>query len=359
MSAFAQLPAVIEPTTEAPSNRSIAVLISCYKTDPDSPYKKLRYATRTNYDGLMARIERDHGIVDVRDIRARSVKRWHEVWLGPDNHVAMAHALVGMFRTLATYGATLLECQDCRALKVLLHDMRFEMCKPRGERLTAEQAIQVRAKAHELGMPSIALAQAFQFEAMLRQKDVIGEMVPLTEPGVNPVIFGDMQWHRGLRWSEIDAQMVLTHVTSKRQKEITVDLKLAPMVVEELRLLFASPAGASLAARSPNSPIIINELTGEPYRTHQYRRAWRTIARACGIPDDVKNMDSRAGAISEATDAGADLEHVRHAATHSDIGMTQKYSRGSADKVAGVQRKRTAHRNANALAAEPTQLTAD
>lgn len=77
--------------------------------------------------------------------------------------------------------------------------------------------------------------------------------------------------------------------------------------------------------------------------------------RACGIPDDVKNMDSRAGAISEATDAGADLEHVRHAATHSDIGMTQKYSRGSADKVAGVQRKRTEHRKANAAASENTQ----
>jgi site-specific recombinase XerD len=56
-------------------------------------------------------------------------------------------------------------------------------------------------------------------------------------------------------------------------------------------------------------------------------------------------MDSRAGAISEATDAGADLEHVRHAATHSDIAMTQRYSRGSEDKIAGVQRLRAEHRS--------------
>jgi len=56
-------------------------------------------------------------------------------------------------------------------------------------------------------------------------------------------------------------------------------------------------------------------------------------------------MDSRAGAISEATDAGADLEHVRHAATHSDIAMTQRYSRGSVEKVENVQRLRTKHRN--------------
>ena len=56
-------------------------------------------------------------------------------------------------------------------------------------------------------------------------------------------------------------------------------------------------------------------------------------------------MDSRAGAITEATDAGADLEHIRHAATHSDISMTQRYSRGDADKTAGVLRQRVAHRN--------------
>lgn len=259
-------------------NGSISGLIEAYKTDPDSPYKKLRFATRTNYDGLMARLDRDHGIIDVRDIRARSVKRWHEEWLGSDNHVAMAHALVGMFRTLATYGATLLECQDCRALKVLLHDMRFEMGKPRGERLTADQAIAVRAMAHKMGLPSIALAQAFQFECMLRQKDVIGELVPLTEPSANAIVYGDMKWHRGLRWSEIGADLVLHHVTSKRQKLVEPDLKLAPMVMEELRLLLAAAPG--LAQRSPSSPIIINELTGAPYRTHQYRRAWRTIARA-------------------------------------------------------------------------------
>ena len=42
------------------------------------------------------------------------------------------------------------------------------MAQPRKERLTFEQANMIRAKAHELGLHSIALAQAFQFEAMLR-----------------------------------------------------------------------------------------------------------------------------------------------------------------------------------------------
>jgi site-specific recombinase XerD len=91
--------------------------------------------------------------------------------------------------------------------------------------------------------------------------------------------------------------------------------------------------------------MIICEITGLPYSTAEFRRKWRLVADKAGLPKAVKNMDSRSGAISEATDAGIDLEHIRHAATHSDIAMTQRYSRGSEDKVANVQRLRLAHRN--------------
>jgi hypothetical protein len=38
-----------------------------------------------------------------------------------------------------------------------------------------------------------------------------------------------------------------------------------------------------------------------------YARWFRQIARAAGIPDDVWNMDSRAGGATEADEAGAAL----------------------------------------------------
>ena len=57
-------------------------------------------------------------------------------------------------------------------------------------------------------------------------------------------------------------------------------------------------------------PVIIDETAGRPYAKHAYAREWRTIARMAGIPDGVWNMDARAGAITEAEDAGA--EHRRH-----------------------------------------------
>jgi site-specific recombinase XerD len=192
----------------------------------------------------------------------------------------------------------------------------------------------------------MALAQALQFELMLRQKDVIGEWVPLKEPGISATVGPKGKWISGLRWEEIDQNLILRHTTSKRGKDIEVDLKLAPMVLEELALLTKTPIVQLTRTALPvTGPVILCEVTGWPYTTAEFRRKWRIVANEAGIPKEVRSMDSRAGAISEATDAGADLEHVRHAATHSDIAMTQRYSRGSTDKVAGVSRLRVAHRN--------------
>jgi len=177
----------------------------------------------------------------------------------------------------------------------------------------------LRAKAHEMGHHSIALAQAFQFECTLRQKDVIGEWVPLNELGTTEVIDQryEIKWLRGIRWSEIDEDLILVHETSKKNKEITVNLRLAPMVMEELALLGERPT---------IGPLIVEERTGLPWRNHFFRRKWRDVARACGLPDTVKNMDSRAGAITEGTDV-ASIEDVRHAAAHSNSSMTARYSR--------------------------------
>lgn len=316
---------------------SIRSLVNAYQTDKDSTYRKLRFTSRDSADYLCKRLVQTHGDDMIADLKARNMLRWHEEFAGEDGKkITMAHAMIGMVRTLVNFGTTILEDEQCERLALHLHKMRFPMSKPRNERLTAEQATMIRAQAHKRGKHSIALAQAFQFECMLRQKDVIGEWVPISEPGaLSEVLFGNSKWHRGLRWEEIDQNLILTHVTSKRQKEIVVDLKLAPMVMEEL---------AKLGERPAKGPIIVNEGTLRPWTQGEFGRWWRELADDCGIPRTVFNMDSRAGAISEATDAGADLEHIRHAATHSDISMTQRYSRGGEEKTAGVMRQRAEHR---------------
>lgn len=313
---------------------TVASLIRCYTSDADSPYRKVRFASRSFYDRLCAKIAKDYGEEPLSEIKARNLLRWHEGW-SAGGKLAMGHAMIGMLRTLVNFGATFIEDEDCERLSAVLHRMKFAQGKARNAALTAEQANAIRAEAHRRGLPSIALAQALQFELMLRQKDVIGEWVPISEPGKSEITHGNQKWLCGVRWNEIDS-MILRHVTSKRQKEIEVNLRNSPMVVEELDRLPEIPTTGA---------IVICERTGRPWDANEFRRRWRQIANACGIPKTVRNMDSRAGAITEATNAGAELEHVRHAATHGDISMTQRYSRGDKEKTAGVQLKRVAHRN--------------
>jgi hypothetical protein len=309
---------------------TVASLVRAYQTDEDSSYKAIRYNTRQFYDSLCGMVIRDLGDKAISSLTARDLLRWHRQY---GDRIAMGHSLVGMLRTLSTFGATILGVKDCRELKLMLGDMRFKAPKPRLERLTAQQVIAIRKHAPK----SIALAQALQFELTLRQKDVIGEWVPISEPGMSAIISGNAKWLRGLDWKEIDADWICKHVTSKRQKEIVVDLKLAPMVMEEL--------GSDRNAYPATGPVVVNESKGLPWTAVDFRRIWRQVANGAGVPASVKNMDTRAGAISEASDAGASLDKVRKAATHSNIGMTQRYSRGDQEAIAEVMQMRKTKRD--------------
>jgi hypothetical protein len=334
---------------EAAFDGTLGSLIDCYRSDEDSDYRKLRYHTRVNCDRIYDRLQREHGTEMLSELDARTFIRWHRERKGDKNHVSAAHTLVTKLRTVLGYGAVFLKEKECPRLRAVLSGMKFEMTKPRTEQITPEQADAVRAMAHATGRHSIALAQALAFECTMRQKDVIGEYVPQSEPGISDVPVGNDKWLRGLRWGEIDDNFILRHLTSKKQKPIECDLRLAPMVMEELAFFAGiDPAKAASLSRSDlpaKGPIVICELTGVPYTDIYFRRQWRKVATMAGIPREVFNMDSRAGAITEATDAGAELEHVKHAAAHSNISQTQQYSRGAAKKVAGVMRLRVANRN--------------
>lgn len=309
-------------------------LIECYQTDRDSNFRSLRYCTRKYYGDLMKRIKTDHGDELVADFRARQSRRWHDEW-SADGKVAMAHALIGMLRTLVNFGATMLEDKACLEASGFLHLMKFKVAKPRDQRLTLEMVNLIRAAAHAEGLHSIALANTLSWVAMARQRDVLGEWVPITEPGISDIHSGNKKWLRGFRWEYLDASQTLRHVTSKRGKLLEVPLPEDPMIMEEFARIGTLPT---------SGPMVVCELTGLPWDANDFRRRWRDLATACGIPAGVRYMDTRAGAISEATSAGAPLEHVRHAATHSNSSTTLRYSRGGPEKTGGVMKTRVASR---------------
>jgi hypothetical protein len=261
---------------------TVAWLVDRYRKDPDSPYHAKSFTTRKNYENLVRRLLLTCASARLEEMDARMFLRLHEKW-SDGGKVAMGHAMIGIVRILANFGGSILGNQECSRIASVLQKMRFPISSKRaGLRLTEDHVHAIIEGAHAIGHPSIALAQALQFDCKLRQKEVIGEWVPETESFMSDVMHNGLKWVRGLRWSEIDEQFVIRRPKNRRNG---VDLKKAPLVMAEFE---KRPNGPG-----KDGPMIVFENNGLPYNSAQYRRVWRQIADAAGVPKEVKNMDSR------------------------------------------------------------------
>src|SRR4029077_319139 len=253
-------------------------VVQAYKTDEFSNYHKLRYETRRSYDKHLNQVMLDYGDTALAEMKARSFLGMHAAW-ARDNGPASARFRIQILRAVFTYGLRLLDDErgqeQCDRLSHTLSKLEFPTLAPRTEVLTAAQANAIRASAK---YRSIALAQAIQFDCSFRQKDVIGEWVPVSEKEMSDVITGGKKWVRGIRWEQIDANFQLVHRNSKRNKVIAIPLLLCPMVVEELARVDAKLR----RERFPKSgPVVVCEYYGVPWQAIEYRRIWRKTARAC------------------------------------------------------------------------------
>ena len=330
----AKAPVVItKPTAEAapkpPIDQKIKLqgfdwrarsLAEIYCSGPS--FLDLRYKTRKHYKSLQKILIEQCGDKKVADWKLQDIEQLYEGWVRTKTK-SMGRSLIVMLRILIYFGADILHDSECERLGGVLHRMRFPVLKSRSERLTADHATTIRGEAHKMDRASIALAQAFQFEGKFRQKDIIGEWVPITEPGDFDVLDAGNKWLRGLRWEEIDKNLVLTHTTSKSQKKIVVDLNLAPMVIQELMLKFGAVARDKMPA---SGPIIVSEVSGRPWYAVEFRRNWGG-RRQSWCPRRVKNMDTRAGAISEATDAKPDASGDRPKLEEANVDLSLELGR--------------------------------
>jgi hypothetical protein len=233
----------------------------------------------------------------------------------------MAHSLATHLRIIIGFGATILENAECQRIRTLLSGLRFKNAGARKVWLSREQAEKIINEAVIEYHFSIALAQALQADCALRQKDVIGEWVPLSDPEPSAVLHEGMKWVRGITREEINADMILSHKTSKRGKVQTFDLRKCPLVMEELCSLPKS------------GPLIIDPDTKLPFHAWKFRREWRRIARIAKIPDNVWNMDTRSGRITNVLAAGALPNDARLLAGHSQLSTTMRYARGADEGI--------------------------
>jgi hypothetical protein len=286
----------VASNSESVQLETLSDLIEVYKTVPRSPFHKLSPASKAHYNVLFGLINKTYGKERLSSLQLQDFERWHERW-ADGGKVAIAHSKIGMVRNLFGFGTAILQNDECQRLFGMLSKMRVKAPKVRTERLTPVQATLIREEARLMKRPSVALAQAFQTDINLLQKDVIGEWVPVGAAGVSDITAGPLKWVRGLRWNEIDENFVLRHSGGGWQGEIEYDLRKAPAVLDELNDRFGFSIDRSPRSTLPKSgPIIVSENDGLPWDAVEFRRWWRRVANACGIDKNVRNSDSRSRA---------------------------------------------------------------
>ncbi|MCP3397146.1 hypothetical protein [Bradyrhizobium sp. CCGB20] len=270
-------------------------LIEEFRADPHSPFAALNHAVRVRHIRLYERLIREHGRTSLKQIRPRDLIAWHRVWVGAGK-VAIAHSLISRLRVLFRFGEVFLEDRECRRLSTALSKIRFEKPALRGQAITNEQIVAFRTTAHQYGFEAMSLAQALQYDLHLSQKDVIGIYVPVSEAIETDVVHSEYgKWHDGLRWSDLDEDLNLFSRDRKGQATLTVNLRKAPMVMQELAIYcdMHDPEKITRDDLARTGPIILNEQSAFPYTTAEFRRKWRIVANYAQLPKTLTNKDSK------------------------------------------------------------------
>lgn len=255
-------------------------LIDTYFGDDRSPFHNLKHSVSRSYTRSLKRMSKEIGKDRVIDWNAQTVRTHYERW-AEGGKIAMGHELIGKLRLLTSFGATELNDDACIRLNGILGSMRFPVAKGDGQpRFTRDQVRAIRLTAREhFGWDSIALATALQLEIpKLRQVDIIGEWVPLSDPAKSEIMKGTEKWVRGLRWSDLDENLVLRRtLTSGRRnqhQELEFSLKRSQMVMEEInRVPVAKRTGA----------MVICEFTALPWSPNEFRRKLKIVAKKAGV----------------------------------------------------------------------------
>lgn len=304
-----------------------------FETDEDSPFREKRQATQVFYSRYLKIIKQSVGNKRTSRVIGKDLRRWHKEWLAVIGERG-AYACVQTIRRVMKYGGADLGDSDCRQLSKIFSDITFSAPSSRKVRPTYEQIVALRKAAHESGFPSIAMATSLQFDLSLRQKDVIGEWVP----GEGGIVRNGRHWQMGLSWDHINSDWDMRKPTSKSNGDMIAEHKITdyPDTLKELQLI---PRERRIG------PVIIDESTGRPYSASRFSRRFRMIADKAGWPKGLFNMDSRAGAVSEALSAGAEATDVMRAATHQQLSTTMIYNRETIEQSSRVAQLRLARRS--------------
>jgi integrase len=325
---------------------TVASVIKFWQTERTSRYHTIEASSRHPYDIYARMIVRTVGARRVDAVDGRDLWRWHGEWSKPlqggdKPRLAAARMAVIVLKNALGFAAA---CRQpgCAELRDIIGKIRFPGPRPRVEAPTAPEIIAARKAAHQLGHAPAALAYALQFEGAMRQWDVVGKWVPLSDKKASLIIDGTSKWI-GPMWSQIDADLILRYTPQKTQftsgAQVVLDLTVMPMVMEEL---------AKVPVHARRGPLIVNPRTGLPYRNWYFGEIWRRVREMTGIRKEVWNRDMRAAGVTEGGQAGAPTDDLAKQAGHANKRTTAKvYDRDRLESARRVAKARVAHRGKN------------
>jgi hypothetical protein len=320
---------------------SIRSLVDLYQKDPESDYHGLPASTREPYDTYLRLLRAEVGERQIDRCDARDVKRWFKAWSEDGVRLPKANMIIAVLKAILRHG---IQCRHpgCADFKAILSEMHFRKKRARDKAPTAAQISAARAAAKAAGHPLAALSYALQFDGAMRQWDARGQWVPLSDKRPSSVIYHGKKW-LGPHWSQVDAGLVLRYKPTKTAftsgAEVDIDLRACPMVMEDIKTI-------PVSARK--GPMVLDPKTGRPYTKHRFSEVWRAAAKAASIPPDVWNRDLRAGATTEARQAGAPIDDLRKVMGHAAASKAtaEVYDRDKLEAHRRVAKARASRRDA-------------
>ena len=346
-----------EPQLHTRYDGTVRSICRIYQEHPLSSFHQVKHNTQRTYLKDLRLLEATVGQRLLRNVNVPTVKYWYEQWRKPAEPGAperkdRAHDAIAMFRTVVYFLASLRNA-DCKLLAGELAHVKFEKGGAREQELTYQHATAFirAAMAFERNgrMPpgralNVAIGTIAQFELLLRQMDIVGEWAAIDAnrkipPGISTLELDGELWAGFFTWENI-AGWRWRMKTSKSKYRSAADFDLTKYSLL-LPLLEAVPLDQRTGA-------VVKGAKGLPVRRDMYARWFREIARAAAIPDDVWNMDARAGGATEADEAGAALDAIQGALTHTKETTTLRYlRRGRTKKIGQVAEARSTKRAAD------------
>jgi len=310
-------------------------IIAKWKVDPHARYLKIKGNTRTGYDHLLDRWAQTIGR---KPVSAMTYEAAGQIVTGMEadgrSQDDMAR-MFGILRTIARYAAAT-RMTGARDVVDALGMFRFEGGKLRSVAATRDQVMQIIAAADAKGLHAFGTGVLIQWTYALRAVDVRGQWLPakVDEGGIWRSTGGRrVRWGDGLTWG-----MFTSDLTSFRK----VISKTAKAMPEAMEYDVTDQVRSRLLQIGQGVGPVILSAHGRPYDVSSWTRTWARLRTQCGIPDDVKMMDVRAGAITEAKSMGLDPYAIRDMAGHRHLSTTDGYARGRSDTARKVRKLRIA-----------------